>query len=373
MNVLYISNSIIPSRSANSIHVMKMCQALAENGNKVVLIAPNKIKNEKQIVDSYKYYGVKNNFIIKKLWSPDIKGGAFFYTLSVCFYMMFNHNFELIYGRFLYGCYLATLFKKKVIYESHAPIYEETKYGLSIFKRLVKSKFFEKLVVISEALKDIYLEKQYLLEEKIQVAHDGADKVLDLKTKIKLRGEDQNLKLGYIGHLHKGKGLEIISSIANKVSNDIEFHVVGGLDKDVSLWKKKIKEKNVFFYGWVPHCDVGKYINAMDVCLLPNQKIVFAFGSSEDGMNLSKFTSPLKMFEYMSHNKAIIASDLTVLREVLNEKNSLLVKCDDTRGWLKAIEKLKIPKNRELLAKQAFNDFSLYTWKKRAKNIMNLN
>ena len=39
MNILYISNSIIPSRTANSIHVMKMCQAFADNGHEVTLLA----------------------------------------------------------------------------------------------------------------------------------------------------------------------------------------------------------------------------------------------------------------------------------------------------------------------------------------------
>mgnify|MGYP001403871358 CR=1 FL=1 len=51
---------------------------------------------------------------------------------------------------------------KKTIYESHAPIYEETIYGLRFFNRLIKSKYFKKLVVISQALKDIYLENGFL-------------------------------------------------------------------------------------------------------------------------------------------------------------------------------------------------------------------
>ena len=49
MRILYISNSIIPSRTANSIHVMKMCQAMADNGHEVILIAPNQKKIMKKI------------------------------------------------------------------------------------------------------------------------------------------------------------------------------------------------------------------------------------------------------------------------------------------------------------------------------------
>jgi hypothetical protein len=50
MKIIYISKSIIPSRTANSINVMKMCQAFADNGHEVVLLAPNlKTKYEKGI------------------------------------------------------------------------------------------------------------------------------------------------------------------------------------------------------------------------------------------------------------------------------------------------------------------------------------
>ena len=79
MKILYISKSSIPSRTANSIHVMKMCQAFADNGHEVVLLAPD-IKNrvEKGVQDLHNYYGVKK-FQNKKLWHPDLKWGAILY------------------------------------------------------------------------------------------------------------------------------------------------------------------------------------------------------------------------------------------------------------------------------------------------------
>ena len=370
MKILYIANSIIPSKTANSINVMKMCQAFADNDHEVILLAPDKKnKYKKGVDDVFEYYGVKKNFLIKKLWYPDIKSGAFFYTLSIFFFLFFNKKFNLIYGRFLHGCYVATLLRNNVIFESHAPDYENKNHRVKIFENLIKSKYFKKLVVISQALKNMYLEKKYLNNEKIQVAHDGADEVVDLDTKRNLLGDKNKLKVGYVGHLYKGKGVEIISSLAKKVDSDVEFHIIGGLEKDIKIWKDKINSKNVFFYGHVAHKEVGNYINALDICLLPNQKVVLAFGSKQTGMNISDFTSPLKVFEYMSHKKAIIASDLPVLREVLNNKNSLLVECDNVNKWMVAIDKLKIPINRENLAKNALGDFAPYTWKNRAKNV----
>ena len=374
MKILYISNSTIPSKTANSINVIKMCQAFSENDHEVILLAPDKKdKHQKEDEDIYEYYGVKKNFLIKKLWHPNIKGGVFFYMVSIFFFLFFNKKFHLVYGRFLHGCYVATLLNNNVIFESHSPDYEKKNFRIKIFKNLIKSKHFKKLVVISQALKNMYLEKKYLNDEKIKVAHDGADEVEDLESKIKLLGDKNKLKVGYVGHLYKGKGIEVISSLAEKVDSDVEFHIIGGFKKDIKIWKDKINSKNVFFYGHVAHKEVGNYINALDVCLLPNQKVVLAFGSKQTGMNISDFTSPLKVFEYMSHKKAIIASDLPVLREVLNDKNSLLVKCDNTNEWLAAIDKLKTPTNREDIAKQALRDFSQYSWKNRAKEITYIN
>ena len=39
-------------------------------------------------------------------------------------------------------------------------------YGLRFFKKLIKSKYFKKLVVISQSLKNIYLKNNFLNTKK---------------------------------------------------------------------------------------------------------------------------------------------------------------------------------------------------------------
>ena len=56
--IAYLSKSTIPSRTANSVHVMNMCQALANENNEVTLYS---YKGDKD-VDIFKFYGVNNNF-----------------------------------------------------------------------------------------------------------------------------------------------------------------------------------------------------------------------------------------------------------------------------------------------------------------------
>ena len=218
MKILYISNSTIPSRTANSIHVIKMCHAFADNGHEVILLAPDKKKSyEKKVKDIYEYYGVKKNFTIKKLWYPNIKGGAFFYTLAIFFYLIINKNFNLVYGRFIYGCYIASLLKNETIYESHAPIYEETKYGLRF---------------LSIAPGPIYT--------------DGAFSRLDPSGKFTEVAKEK-LPLGRLGEKEELANLvTYLTSDYNKwmtgqiinldggevVGNSGEFNILGGLQKD---------------------------------------------------------------------------------------------------------------------------------------------
>ncbi len=370
MKIVYISNSIIPSRAANSIHVMKMCQAYANNGHEVTLLAPDlNEKYEEDVKDVYKFYNVKNNFKIVKLSAPNVKGRTLFYCLSILKYLVFN-KVDLVYGRYILGCYIATLLGIKTMFESHTPIFEENKLSKWFFNKIIKSKNFKKFIVISEALKEKYLEKNYLDKNKIYVAHDGADEVVDFDSKIKLLGKKE-INVAYIGHLYKGKGMEVIEKLSLSLQN-VAFHIVGGTNTDIKYWKEKIKNENVYFYGFVNQQEIKNYVNSVDICLLPNQKIILTHGN-ESKMNISEYTSPLKMFEYMAARKAIVSSDLTVLREVLNENNSILVDYNNIKEWENAVEKLQDLTFREKISQQAYEDFiSKYSWNIRAKNIIDV-
>ena len=370
MKIVYISNSIIPSRAANSIHVMKMCQAYAKNGHEVVLIAPDfSEKYEDNINDIYSFYNVEDNFKIVRLFAPNIKGRTLFYTLSILKYLIFN-KVDLVYGRYILGCYIATLLGIKTAFESHSPIFDDNKLSIRLFNKIIKNKNFTKLIVISEALKKKYLERNYLNKDKIYVAHDGADEVIDFDTKVELLGENK-VNIAYIGHLYKGKGMEVIEKLSFELKN-VGFHIVGGTNQDIEYWKNKITSHNVYFYGFVNQNEIKKYVNSVDICLLPNQKIVLTHGVNST-INISDYTSPLKMFEYMAAKKAIISSDLPVLREVLNEENSILVDYDNIEEWKEAIENLQNLDLRAKISQRAYTDFiTKYSWNIRAKNIIDI-
>ncbi len=240
MKIIYISNSIIPSRIANSIHVMKMCQAFSKNGHEVILIAPNnKEQKEKNIENVYDFYNVDNCFKIKYLPSPKVKGRSLIYSYQI-FKFLKKEKANMVYGRFIHGCFISSLLGFNTFYESHGPIWENNLIGKLLFNKMIKNANLKKIITISQALKDMYI-KQYTTLENIEliVAHDGADEVNSLENKIVLKGKNK-LNICYIGHLYPGRGIDVIIDLAKKIL-DIDFHIIGGNEKDIKYWRDKVQ------------------------------------------------------------------------------------------------------------------------------------
>ncbi len=379
MKVLYFSKSSIPSRTANSLHVMKMCQAFARNGHEVwFCILTETLQKRYSVTDIFSYYAVRECFQLLSIPVFPDKGRKLRFLLSHLFIVPYIFNVlrkikpDIVYGRDIFSCYVAACLGYPVVAESHFPLWHG-KIASFAFERLHKHKNFKRLVVISEALKKEYLlHYSDLTTSQVVVAHDGADPVESNKLCKEEIGTSETLKVGYIGHLYEGKGLEVIAAIASRIP-DIEFHIIGGLDDDIQKWKQRIDADNVTFHGFVQQGTLPGYLKALDICLLPNQYKVLAHGAdrSSNIKNISLYTSPLKMFEYMAHGKAIVASDLPVLREVLNEDIAILVKPDDYPGWIASINLLRDEVLRNNLGRRAKNLFlKEYTWGRRAVSVL---
>lgn len=83
--------------------------------------------------------------------------------------------------------------------------------------------------------------------------------------------------------------------------------------------------------------------------------------------------SPLKLFEYMSAKKAIVCSDLPVLREILQDgSTALLVSPLDLNAWKAALLRIRDePGLRQAIATEAHRKFlQSHTWSKRAETVL---
>lgn len=367
MRIVYIATSTIPSRTANSIHVMKMCQAFAQNGHEVTLIAPDKqINYEPGVEDVFSFYSVEECFKIERIPWLLIKGKGLVYGFCAGKKAK-SLRPDLVYGRDIFGCFFAALLRLPVMLECHGPI--ENKVSERIFLKLISSQTFEKLVVITHALKKSYIEQYPSLSEKIIVAPDGADPIPDCIKPAILPNGNKRLQVGYVGHLYPGRGIEVIEQLADRCPW-ADFHVVGGTVQDINACKQRaISLNNLYLHGFKQPSEAERYRLGCDVLLAPYQRKVSVSG----GGDTVKWMSPLKVFEYMAAGKAIICSDIPVLREVLEDGyNVLLCPPEDINSWTRALALLCKNKNmRSQLAENAKMDFMhKYTWGSRAQNIL---
>ncbi|MCD6107573.1 MAG: glycosyltransferase family 4 protein [Caldisericaceae bacterium] len=370
MKITYISSSTIPSRTANSIHVMKMCQAFARNGHEVVLIVPDtKHGTQSGVEDVFSFYGVNRCFEIVQLPWLKFKGRGYCYGYFAAKKAK-SLKPDIVYCRNTVGCFLSARFGLPVVFESHAPLADNGRISEWMFRRLITHTKFRKLVVITSALKEYFEIKYPQIGEKIQIAPDGADPVPESTKPVILPNKNKRFQVGYLGQLYQGKGMEIVAKLA-KNCPWADFHIVGGVANDILYWQGVTAGlKNITYHGYVPHAVSYSYIIAFDVLLLPNQRNIRGHSGSGD---IAKWTSPLKMFEYMAAGKSILASDLSVLKEVLvHEHNALLCPPDDASAWEKSLERLCDDNNlQKRLGREALRDFKEnYTWQTRAKNVI---
>ena len=119
---------------------------------------------------------------------------------------------------------------------------------------------------------------------------------------------------------------------------------------------------NIEVVGQVKPSLIPLYLAASDVVVLPNILI-----ENEDGW----YTSPLKLFEYLSSGKPIVATDIMPTSGILNNQNAMLVAPNDAHELARGIKRviddqefaIRIVKKAQVMVKH-------YTWDKRAEKIV---
>ncbi|MCG8580257.1 MAG: glycosyltransferase [Bacteroidales bacterium] len=365
MKILYIANSFVPSKTANSIHVMKMCQAFGLIGHDVTLLTFDSPQNEESgINDVYSYYGVKDVFSIEKIPLRNVKGKMHLFAIeAVKFAKRFNA--DLVYTRCETPAVYLSFTNMPFVIEAHKPFADSDGIMGYFYKRIFQANNLKRFVAISKVLEQMFT-VHFKKSIDSLVLHDAADIPADYENvNVNWKGRKGVLNVGYFGHLYQGRGVEVIIDVA-KSNPDADFHIVGGRQQDVDYWQKQLNEvANLHFYGFVEPSEVALYRSLCDVLLAPYQREVWV---ENKGHESSKYMSPLKIFEYMSSKKCIICSDMPVLREVLNENNAILVSPDNTEEWSDALNTCGNESVRTRLAEQAFEDLKeKYTWQKRAE------
>lgn len=366
MEITYLSPSTLPSNSANSVHVMKMCAAFVELGHDVSLWGYQPTSTENQVIDPFEFYGITPTFDLHRVNIPISTGDSILYGLRAGIAGRFV-DADLVYGRALTACMVAALLGQPVVFEAHEPpthpLFEW------FFRRLIKSGNLKQLVVISDPLRRKFKTKYNMSKSAITVAYDAADDPPE-STHEQIKNADR-LQVGYIGQLYPGKGMSLIADLIRRCQW-ADFHIVGGSDDIIKKWRAKLREcDNVTFHGFIRYADTHAFRQSFDIALAPYQRRV----ESDVGNDISQWMSPLKIFEYMAASVPILASDLPAIRSILeNGKTGLLCPPDEPKAWTAALERFyEDHQLRAVLSRNAREQFeSTHMWSQRAERILSL-
>ncbi|MES2213791.1 MAG: glycosyltransferase family 4 protein [Patescibacteria group bacterium] len=364
MKITYIADVRLPTEKAHGVQIMKSCEAFVLSGATVELIIPDRENPIKK--DPFDYYGVERIFSIRKIKSPSLMRfekylGALAFRLQVAGFLsrlalLRVPKETIVYTRSTEVAWLFSMRGYKTVFEAH--VWPETK--ISLFVRLLSKVY---LIVCNSGGTEEEFKKRGMNTLAVPNGVDlsmfdiKADPIL-LREKLGLP-QDKKVIL-YTGHLYAWKGVDVVFKAASLMKDDphVVFVLVGGTQKDIEKYKNLVQNNaldNVMLLGHKEQKALPEFLRASDALLIPNIPI---------SIESEKYTSPIKMFEYMASGRPIIASDMPSMREILNEKNATLI----TPGSAEAL-KAAIHDLRDTGA-EARRDVENFTWEKRALKIL---
>lgn len=364
MKICYLSNSAIGSQYASSIQIVKMCEAFKELGNEVILISRKTAKKK----DIFKYYDVKFKFNIKILKNfKEFPLGIKYYFFSlVSIYESFKYQPQIYITRNFFTCFLLVLFRKKIILELHHDLNMESRIVrfLAKYSNFLNSNYIKKIIAITHGIKDVFISKYSVRKDKIIVLPSGSS----LKKNFSFRNNKKNFKIGYLGSLYNSRGTDLIYKLA-KIDKYNQYYLYGDLKKLKNNKKYKLI-KNLYLHDWVPYKEISKILSNMDILLMPYVSPIKVAGNVGD---ITSFTSPLKLFDYLSAGKIIVCSNFNVLKEAIKDKkNAIFIKnYKNIFSWKNEIQKLKNQPNKQLIISKNNHRLSKqYSLTNRAKLIL---
>ena len=365
MRICYLSNSAIPSSVASAIQIVKMCEAFSQLNNKVTLITTNVLKTK---ISLNEYYNIKYKFSFIRMKKFNVFPLGLNYYLFSIFSILESLKYkpEIYITRNFFTCFLLVMLRKNIIMELHHDLNTESRIVRFLVKKFkfLNSKYLKKIIAITNGVKEEYIKKNLINEKKIIVLPSGSS----IKKIFKFSNNKDFFRIGYFGSLYKSRGLDLIKSLA-KIDKENQYYLYGDFSK-MNNFKYKNSTKNLHLQDYIPYKDIPNSLDKMDILLMPYVSSITVAGNVGD---ITKFTSPLKLFDYLSVGKIIICSDFQVLKEAIKDKeNAIFVKnYKNIFSWKNEIHKLKNqPQKQFIMSKNNYQLSQKYSLKERAKKIL---
>lgn len=339
MNIFLISNVPLDVREGRTTHVLELFTNLSKQ-NKTICFAPKPQAIRYKLSDLI-YIPVIHKRILYHI-SYQILLVAYMLYFSIKYYP------DAIYVRhykFPFLQYISSrIFRIPYIVEINGIVHDEIMISSSkapiISADLEKMgerfnlKYADLLIAVSEGIRERIKEIYNIPDSRIMVIENGAD--IDLfkplnheAVMMDLGLEAKYLYVGFLGSFARYHGIEeLIKSvplIRDSIKN-VRFLLVGDgyLKTDIiSMVHESKLDDCVIFIDRVPYTECPKYINAFDVSVILKKRAIPG--------------SPLKLWEYMSCGKPVIATN-TPDFEILQKINAgILVDSERTENVACAI------------------------------------
>jgi glycosyltransferase involved in cell wall biosynthesis len=384
VTVLYCADTRFPIERANGAQTMATCHALAQRGHDVTLVVrPDTTVPAR---DPFAFYGLPREprLVIRPVASsrgPRTRRAGFVLAATR---LAARHRGGIVYTRDLglasFLLRLPAFRRPRLIYESHG-VADVVSAELPVLlgrpgltpspaklRRLAarERRVWTRAagyVTITRALAD-ELTNRFGPRPHVFVVPDGAPDALVVAPPLPLPRTPRPV-VAYAGHLYPWKGVDVLIR-ALALAPGVDGLVIGGHPQEADRARVEALARDlritdrVTFTGHVPPGDVAGYLSRAMILALPNTRSAIS----------SRYTSPLKLFEYLALGRAIVASDLPAIREVLTEDSAVLVPPDDPEALAAAIRALAADPTRvQALAARARALAPSYTWQARATRL----
>lgn len=290
---------------------------------------------------------------------------------------------DLIYERFTdyhaSGILAANQKKLPYIVEIHAPLDSKKNYQQLNFQRynrraLMKVASAARTIVVVSSFMKSYLKTMGVAEDKITVIPNAVDPDLFMTTgqrdKIRKKlGVSDRTVIGFVGTMKPYHGMNLlpeVCEIIRKKYSNICFLLVGRFKNQADqaqymnhLSSRGLKDYFVFT-GGLPVEQVPFYVEAMDICLMPDS---------------NTFGSPIKLFEYGAMAKPVVMPRYQPIEDVLTDGvNSVLFEPGSVHSMADRIIHL-IPNEtlRNQIGRHLYHDvITRHTWQKNAQFIIDI-
>lgn len=243
--------------------------------------------------------------------------------------------------------YIAKATGAKLICEMNTPFY----YEWCVTRQLPLKEKVEKwekellcaadyIYVVSEKLKDMYIEHYCVSNDKFIVVPNGYDKELyadwnekynEIRVEVRKKESLENkFVITFIGSLKVWHGIDRFCEVAALMENNnrIHFMVLGDGEMRNLIQDYVSNHNNMTFAGKLDYQTMKKYIYASDLGVMPY--------TTTDNF----YFSPLKMYDMIGGHLPFVGTNIGQIADVCKEQldDRFVVKDNSTEALVKAIE-----------------------------------